>query len=78
MHLKRKSIQVICQIVQLSIIIDTEHISFLCRLNRSICARSQSFFLYSEPVYRLSKYYRAEMESRKVCYSSADMVMLSR
>ena len=44
------------------------------RLNKAISARSQSFFLYSEPIYRMSKYYRDEMESRSVCYSSADMV----
>lgn len=46
----------------------------LTRLNKAISARSQSFFLYSEPIYRMSKYYRDEMESREVCYSSADMV----
>lgn len=46
------------------------------RLNKAISARSQSFFLYSEPIYRMSKYYRDEMESREVCYSSADMVSL--
>lgn len=46
----------------------------IARLNKAISARSQSFFLYSEPIYRMSKYYRDEMESREVCYSSADMV----
>ena len=50
------------------------HVIF-SRLNRAISARSQSFFLYSEPIYRMSKYYRDEMESRNVCYSSADMVI---
>lgn len=49
-------------------------IIIVIRLNKAICARSQSFFLYSEPIYRMSKYYRDEMASRKVCYSSADIV----
>lgn len=44
------------------------------RLNKIISARSHSFLLYSEPIYKMTTYYRDEMQSRRVCYSSADLV----
>ncbi|CAO1411007.1 unnamed protein product [Diamesa serratosioi] len=42
------------------------------KLNKIISARSHSPLLYSEPIYRMTNYYRDEMESRSVCYYSAD------
>lgn len=46
----------------------------LYRLNKIISARSHSFLLYSEPIYQMTSYYRDEMRSREVCYSSANEV----
>ncbi|CRK99374.1 CLUMA_CG012597, isoform A [Clunio marinus] len=45
------------------------------RLDSGLISANQSFFYYSESIYRMSKYYRDEMESRKVCYSAADMII---
>lgn len=70
---KEKKLNLTCD--NLLIVLCNEiNFNLFIRLNKAISARSQSFILYSEPIYRLSKYYRDEMKSREVCYSSADMV----
>ncbi|CAG9806070.1 unnamed protein product [Chironomus riparius] len=48
------------------------------KLNKIISARSHSFLLYSEPIYRMTNYYRDEMQVRKVCYSSADRLITAK